>query len=133
MIFHPSEPRVLAVLDWELSTLGDPLADFSYLLMNWNMPGDGRSGLKDLDLEALGIPTMDEAISLYCRLTDRPGGVPDLNWYFAFGLFRLASITQGIAKRVQIGTAASERARETGSRSPRLAAAAWGFAEKAGA
>jgi aminoglycoside phosphotransferase (APT) family kinase protein len=132
MIFAADQPRVAAVLDWELSTLGDPLADFSYLAMNWNMPADGRSGLAGLDLKALGIPTLDEAVELYCRLTNR-SGVPDLNWYFAFGLFRLASITQGIAKRVQVGTAASERARETGARTPRLAAAAWSFALKAGA
>jgi aminoglycoside phosphotransferase (APT) family kinase protein len=133
MIFDAAEPRVAAVLDWELSTIGDPLADFSYLMMNWHMPGDGRSGLGGLDLEALGIPTLDEAVELYCRLTGRPGGVPDLNWYFAFGLFRLCSITQGIAKRVQIGTAASERARETAARTPHLAAASWEFAKKAGA
>ncbi len=133
MIFHPDRPEVIAVLDWELSTLGDPLADFSYLMMNWNMPADGRSGVMGLDLAALGIPTVEEAVDLYCRITRRPGGVPDLNWYFAFGLFRLCSITQGIAKRVQIGTAASERARETGSRAPRLAQAAWTFAKKAGA
>jgi aminoglycoside phosphotransferase (APT) family kinase protein len=132
MIFDAAEPRVAAVLDWELSTLGDPLADFSYLAMNWNMPADGRSGLKGLDLPALGIPTLEEVAELYCRLTNR-AGVPDLNWYFAFGLFRLASITQGIAKRVQVGTAASERARETAARTPHLAAAAWTFAEKAGA
>jgi aminoglycoside phosphotransferase (APT) family kinase protein len=132
MIFDPAQPRVAAVLDWELSTLGDPLADFSYLAMNWNMPADGRSGLSGLDLPALGIPTLDEAAGLYCRLTGR-AGVPDLNWYFAFGLFRLASITQGIAKRVQVGTAASERARETAARTPHLAVAAWRFAEKAGA
>ena len=132
MIYHASEPRVVAVLDWELSTLGDPLADFSYLMMNWNMPADGRSGVMGLDLPALGIPTVEEAAALYCRLTGRDG-VPDLNWYFAFGLFRLCSITQGIAKRVQIGTAASAQAKQTGSRAPNLARAAWTFAEKAGA
>lgn len=132
MIFQADAPRVAAVLDWELSTIGDPLADFSYMAMNWSLPADGRSALEGLDLKALGIPTLDEAVALYCRLTDRPG-LPDLNWYFAFGLFRLCSITQGIAKRIQIGTAASERARETAARAPRLAAAAWDFAQKAGA
>jgi aminoglycoside phosphotransferase (APT) family kinase protein len=132
MIFQPDRPEVAAVLDWELSTLGDPLADFSYMAMSWNLPADGRSALAGLDLPALGIPTLDEATELYCRLTDRPG-VPDLNWYFAFGLFRLASITQGIAKRVQIGTAASAQAQQTAARTPRLAAAAWSFAQKAGA
>ena len=96
---------VAAVLDWELSTLGDPLADFSYMLMNWEMPSDGRSGLKGLDVAALGIPTRDEAVALYCRLTGRDG-VPALDWYFAYNLFRLVGITQGIAGRVRDGTAA---------------------------
>jgi aminoglycoside phosphotransferase (APT) family kinase protein len=131
MVFAPDAPRVEAVLDWELSTLGDPLADFSYLAMNWLMPADGRSGLAGLDLEALGVPSLDEAVALYCRLTGRPG-LPDLNWYFAFGLFRLASITQGVAKRIQVGTAASAQAQQTAARTPHLAAAAWSFARKAG-
>ena len=132
MIFHAAEPRVVAVLDWELSTLGDPLADFSYLMMNWNMPADGRSGVMGLDLAALGIPSVDEAVALYCKLTGREG-LPDLNWYFAFGLFRLCSITQGIAKRIQLGTAASAQAQQTAARAPHLAQAAWTFALKAGA
>ena len=132
MIFASDRPQVAAVLDWELSTLGDPLADFSYLAMNWHMPSDSRSGLAGLDLAALGIPTLDEAVELYCRLTERPG-LPELDWYFAFGLFRLASITQGIAKRIQVGTAASAQAQQTAARTPRLAAAAWSFAQKAGA
>ena len=132
MIFADGEARVAAVLDWELSTLGDPLADFSYLMMSWVMPADGRSGLAGLDLEALGIPTIEEGVELYCRLTGREG-VPALDWYFAYNLFRLAGILQGIAKRVQIGTAASPHAREMAARTPRLAEAAWGFAVRAGA
>jgi aminoglycoside phosphotransferase (APT) family kinase protein len=132
MIFRPDRPEVAAVLDWELSTLGDPLADFSYLAMNWRLPADGRSALGGLDLPALGVPTLEEAVGLYCRLTGRDG-LPDLDWYFAFGLFRLASITQGIAKRIQVGTAASAQAQQTAARTPRLAAAAWTFAQKAGA
>jgi aminoglycoside phosphotransferase (APT) family kinase protein len=137
MIFAPEiltsgGARVAAVLDWELSTLGDPLADFSYLLMQWVMPADGRSGLAGLDLPALGIPTQAEAVSMYCRLTGRDG-VPALDWYFAYNLFRLVGILQGIAGRVRDGTAASPQALEMAARAPLLAEAAWRFAERAGA
>jgi aminoglycoside phosphotransferase (APT) family kinase protein len=132
MIFAPAAPRVAAVLDWELSTIGDPLADFTYMLFNWEMPADGRSGIGGLDHAALGIPTLDEAVALYCTLTGRDG-IPALDWCFAFNLFRLAGILQGIAKRVQVGTAASDHAREMAARTPRLAQAAWRFAVRAGA
>jgi aminoglycoside phosphotransferase (APT) family kinase protein len=132
MIFHPAEPRVIALLDWELSTLGDPLADFTYLLMAWAMPAEGRSSLGGLDLPALGIPTIAETIEIYCERTGRDG-IPALDWYFAYNLFRLAAISQGIAKRFIDGTAANERAREMGERAAPLAEAAWRFAEKAGA
>jgi aminoglycoside phosphotransferase (APT) family kinase protein len=132
MIFHPTEPRVAAVLDWELSTLGDPLADFTYLLMNWALQAEGRSGLHGLDLPALGIPTMAETIALYCKHTGR-AGIPALDWYFAYNLFRLSAISQGIAKRIVEGTAANERAREAAERAAPLAEAAWKYAEKAGA
>ena len=132
LIFAPNEPRIAAVLDWELSTLGDPLADFSYLLMNWVLPADGRSALAGLDLPALGIPDREEAVALYCKLTGRDG-LPELDWYFAYNLFRLVGILQGIAGRVRDGTAASARAAETAARAPRLAEAAWQFAIKAGA
>jgi aminoglycoside phosphotransferase (APT) family kinase protein len=132
MIVAPSGERVAAVLDWELSTLGDPLADFSYMLMQWALPADGRSGLMGLDLGALGIPSREEAVSLYCRLTGRDG-VPALDWYFAYNLFRLVGILQGIAGRVRDGTAASAKAAEMAARTPALAEAAWGFAVRAGA
>ncbi len=132
MIFDATEPKVLAVLDWELSTTGDPLADFSYLMMNWLTPADNRAGLLGLDLAALGIPTLDQAVARYCAATGRDG-VPDLNWYFAFGLFRLTSIVQGIKKRVITGTASSAHAAEMAKRVPYLAATAWDFARKAGA
>ena len=132
MILGSSGERVAAVLDWELSTLGDPLADFSYMLMHWEMPADGRSGLAGLDLPALGIPTRDEVVAQYCLLTGRDG-VPELDWYFAYNLFRLVGILQGIAGRVRDGTAASPRAAEMAARTPRLAEAAWSFAVKAGA
>jgi aminoglycoside phosphotransferase (APT) family kinase protein len=126
MIFHPSEPKVLAVLDWELSTLGDPMADFTYLLMQWIMPG-----LVNADLAALNIPTMNEAAKIYCDVTGQ--SVPDLNWYFSYNLFRLAGITQGIAGRIRDGTAASAKAMESAKRTVPLAKASWEYAQKAGA
>ncbi len=132
LVFAPDAPRVAAVLDWELSTLGDPLADFSYMLMSWVLPADGRSNLSGLDLAELGIPCQDEAVALYCRLTDRDG-LPALDWYFAYNLFRLVGILQGIAGRVRDGTATSAHAIEAASRAPRLAEAAWQFARRAGA
>lgn len=132
MILHPTEPRVAAVLDWELSTLGNPLADFSYLLMNWVMPQEGgRSGLSGLDLKALGIPTIDEAVAQYCVATARES-LPDLQWYFAYNSFRLAAICQGIAGRVRDGTAASPQALQMAARVPLLAAGAEAFARQAG-
>ena len=132
MIIHPTEPRVIAVLDWELCTLGNPLADFSYLLMNWVMPQEGgRSGIAQLDLKALGIPTLEEAVAQYCAATGRDG-LPDLQWYFAYNSFRLAAICQGIVGRVRDGTANSPQALSMEQRVPLLANAAYGFAQKAG-
>jgi aminoglycoside phosphotransferase (APT) family kinase protein len=132
VIFHPTQNRICAVLDWELSTLGDPLADFSYFLMNWAMPADGRNGLQGLDLEALGIPTIDEVVGRYCLATGR-ASAPDMNWYFAFNLFRLVGILQGVKKRALDGNAASEHAVELSARVIPHAETAWAFAEKAGA
>ncbi len=126
MIFHPTEPRVKAVLDWELSTLGDPMADFTYLLMQWTMPG-----LAGADLKALNIPSMEEAAQIYCNVAGT--AVPDLNWYFAYNLFRLAGITQGIAGRVRDGTAANAKAMESAKRTVPLSKASWEYAQKAGA
>ena len=126
MIFHATEPRVFAVLDWELSTLGDPIADFTYLLMQWTMPG-----LADADLEALNIPSMEEAAQIYCNRTGTD--LPDLNWYFAYNLFRLAGIMQGIAGRIRDGTAASAQAIEAAKRTVPMSKASWEYAQKAGA
>jgi len=132
MIFHADKPQVAAVLDWELSTLGDPLADFTYVLMNWSMPHEGRSSLGGVDVASLGIPTQDEVVTIYCKETGRDG-IPDLDWYFAYNLFRLCGIVQGIAGRVRDGTAASARAVEQASRAVPLAEAAWRHAVRAGA
>ncbi|MCA3696842.1 phosphotransferase family protein [Aquidulcibacter sp.] len=131
MILHPTESRVLAVLDWELSTLGDPLGDFTYHLMNWVMPSGQRSGLAGLDLEALGIPSMERYIELYCQGTGRKS-IENIDWYFAYNMFRLAGIIQGIVGRVRDGTAASAHAQDNADRVQPLALAAYGFALKAG-
>jgi aminoglycoside phosphotransferase (APT) family kinase protein len=128
MIMHPVEPRVTAVLDWELSTLGEPLADFTYLLMNWR-----HGALTTIaDLAAHGIPTEQEYVAEYCRLTGREG-VADVSWYFAYNAFRLAAICQGIAGRVRDGTASSAHARATAQRVHPLSTAAWAAAQEAGA
>jgi len=132
MILFPDRHGVAAVLDWELSTLGNPLADFTYLMMNWVMPQEGgRSGLAGLDLEALGIPSIDACVAQYCALTGR-SGLPNMNWYFAYNLFRLAAICQGIAGRVRDGTASSPQAAAMGARVPLLAESAMQFARQAG-
>jgi aminoglycoside phosphotransferase (APT) family kinase protein len=132
MIFAAREPRIVAVLDWELSTLGDPLADFSYFLMSWVTEPEGRSGVKGLTGIRTGIPDLEQVVARYCAATGRDG-VPDLDWYFAYNLFRLAGIVQGIKKRMIDGNASSAQAAATVERLPGLAAAAWHFAERAGA
>ncbi len=132
MIYAHDRPQVLAVLDWELSTLGDPLADFTYVAMAWVTDNAGRSGVMDLDRAALGIPELDEVVERYCSQTDRTS-VPDMNWYFAYNFFRLAGIIQGIKKRVIDGTASNAQAKAMSDRVQPLADAAWQFAQKAGA
>ncbi|GGE13490.1 aminoglycoside phosphotransferase [Polymorphobacter glacialis] len=132
MIFHPSEPKVLAVLDWELSTIGHPLADFSYHLMMYRMPPTGTTGLVGNDLKALGIPSEDEYVAAYCRRTGRTG-IPDLDFYVAYNMFRLAGIIHGIRGRVVRGTAANAHARKTAEGVEMLADLAWAQAQKVGA
>ena len=115
MILHPTENKVLAVLDWELSTLGHPLGDFTYHLMQWRMPqtaGTSSGGMGELDLPALGIPTEEEYIAAYCRRTGRDG-IDNIDYYFAYNFFRIAGILQGIVGRVRDGTAASEHAAQS--------------------
>ncbi|MEM6826947.1 MAG: phosphotransferase family protein [Pseudomonadota bacterium] len=130
VIFHKTEPRIIAVLDWELSTLGDPIADFSYLMLNWFQPADGRAGLLGLDLGELGIPTVEEAVERYVARTGYP--VPPMDWYFAYNLFRLAGIMQGIKKRVIDGTASSAHAKQMSDRVYPLVDRAYEFALAAG-
>lgn len=131
-IFDQGQAKIRAVLDWELSTLGDPLADFTYACMAWVTPNEGRSGVMDLDRAGLGIPELDEVVQRYCAATGRDA-VPDMNWYFAYNFFRLAGIIQGIKKRVIDGTASSAHAVNMAERMDPLVQAAWAFAQKAGA
>jgi aminoglycoside phosphotransferase (APT) family kinase protein len=130
-IFHPSEPRILAVLDWELSTLGDPLADFAYHCMGFHIPPDKFRGIAGLPIRELGIPTESEYVQTYCRRTRR-AAIDAKVWefYLAYNLFRIAAICQGIAKRVLDGTAASDNAAEAASKTVPLAELGWQQAEK---
>jgi aminoglycoside phosphotransferase (APT) family kinase protein len=135
LIVHPTEPKIIAVLDWELSTIGHPLGDFTYHLMAWQTPeiGIGSSGLLGKDLGALGIPTEEEYIAAYCERTGRTDGIHNRDFYAAYNFFRIAAILQGIAGRVRDGTAASAHAERAGNAVPALGKMAWKYAQKAGA
>ena len=133
LMFHPTEPKVLAVLDWELSTLGHPLADFSYHCMAWHIKPGSFRGIGGLDHQALGIPDEAEYIKRYCERTGftTPEKLAlDWNFYMAYNLFRIAAILQGIAKRVVDGTASSEQAKSSGAGAKPMAELAWHFASQ---
>ena len=132
LVFHPAKPKVQAVLDWELSTLGHPLADFSYHCMGWHIAPGAFRGIGGLDYAALGIPNEKEYIARYCRRTGiiTPAELEeDWNFYIAYNLFRLAAILQGIAKRVAMGIASSDKAAASAAAARPLAELAWAKAQ----
>lgn len=123
LIFHPAESRIIAVLDWELSTLGNPLADFAYHALMYRMPPDIVAGLRCADIAALGIPSEEDYIQAYCERTGR-SGIAAYDFYIAFNLFRLAAILHGIKGRLLRWTAASQNARNRVSALQRVIALA---------
>jgi aminoglycoside phosphotransferase (APT) family kinase protein len=137
LVFAADEARIVAVLDWELSTLGHPLADFSYHCMSWRIPPGSFRGIGGLDHVALGIPTEREYVQRYCERTGRTGKgkdvdavMADWNFYLAYNLFRIAGILQGIAKRVEAGTASSAQARQSAAGARPLAEMGWRIAQQ---
>ena len=136
MVIDRNTSKVSAVLDWELSTLGHPLGDFTYHLMQWYMPGDGTGAgtqtLSNTDLKSIGVPSAEDYIKMYCDNTNRKE-IENIDFYLSYNFFRLAGILQGIIGRVRDGTAASEHAEDRADRVRPLAESGWFYAQKAGA
>lgn len=131
VIFHPTEARVLAVLDWELSTLGDPMADFAYLATSWHMPTSIFPSIAGLDHLALGIPAERQFVEAYCRRRNRPVIEPAVwNYYIAFNLFRIAAIAHGVGRRAQDGNASNAAAAEVGRKAGPIARVALSLVER---
>jgi aminoglycoside phosphotransferase (APT) family kinase protein len=131
LVFHPTEPRVIGVLDWEIATLGNPLADFAYHVMAWRVSPDEFRGLREVDINGLGIPDEAAYTAAYAKRTGRDA-LPDWEFYMAYNLFRMAAILQGIMGRVRDGTAANPEAARMGALVRPLADLAWAQAEKIG-
>jgi aminoglycoside phosphotransferase (APT) family kinase protein len=131
LVFHNTEPRVIGVLDWELSTIGDPIADFAYHCLTWRVTPELFRGLAGVDFAGLGIPGETAYVAAYCRRTGRET-IPGWEFYMVYSLFRIAAILQGIAKRAIDGTAAAVDAAEQGRLARPLAEQAWALAQSLG-